>query len=425
MKFAHSRSMLYAIIAVLIPVLMLYPAGSASAAVLQQSDVILEDDFSNNANNWNIGTNDNVTSTIENGKLNVQIQRPSDGSNYFQTYYPSVSAEDVDISVDAVFTKGAAENTAYGFNCRFKDKENKISLVVKPSGTFTIQKMLKGNWTILTPWSYSGSINRKIGETNNLRLVCTKGHIILFINNNLAADVMDTDKSLAGGSFRLSVGAYGSNNDDKNAVEVSFDNLVLRKLKAWKAPIGVLFAENFDKANDNWKLTTPKTDWGYSDQISDGQLVMNFEKPDAWSYKLTPIQLSNVDLSFDITLKQGDASYGAMCRVSNNDNYYAFDLSFDADGIGYYFLGKNVNANFVTLIDWTASKAVKAGIGITNRVRVVCSGSDLALYVNGQPLFKKKDTSLAFGGPAMSATVFEDSAMPVSVAFDNLEIKYP
>jgi hypothetical protein len=56
---------------------------------------------------------------------------------------------------------------------------------------------------------------------------------------------------------------------------------------------------------------------------------------------------------------------------------------------------------------------------------VVCSGSDLELYINGQSLFKTKDTSLTLGGPALSASRYDNDDKAVSVAFDNLEVKYP
>ena len=428
MKFTHLRPKLYAFSAVLIATLMMLSAGSASAAALQQSDVILEDDFSDNSNKWNTGFTEKTESIIEDGKLKIKIQRPDDGANTFKSFTPPVSAEDVDISVDAVFSKGAPENTAFGFDCRYKDGENRISLVIKPSGIFTIQKMVGGKWTVLIPWSNSGLINRKTSVTNNIRLVCGGGHVTLYINKGLAADVVDTDKSLAGGSFRLKAGSYGSNKEDKNPVEMSFDNLVVRKPQAWKDPSGVLFSEKFNEANDNWILV-PKSDWGYSDQITGGQMVMNFEKPNAWKFKFTPIQLANVDMSFDTILKKGalnDASTGALCRVTDGDNYYDFAIRFDADGTtGYYYLGKKINGTYETLIDWTESSAITVGIGKTNRMRVVCSGSDLELYVNGKSLFKTKDTSLTLGGSAFIVNRYAEDDTPVSVAFDNLEETYP
>lgn len=428
MKFTQKRPKLYAISAVLIAVLMLIPVGTTTATALQQGDVILEDDFSDNSNKWNVGEEEKSASVIEGGKLKVQIQRPADGSNYFKFFTPPVSAEDVDISVDAVFTKGVPENTAYGFNCRFKDKDNRISLVVKPSGIFTIQKQLNGKWTVLAPWAYSALINRKTGETNNIRLVCSGEHVTLYINKSLAADVVDTDKSLAGGSFRLTAGAYTTNKEDKNPAEMSFDNLVVRKPQAWKAPGEVLFTEKFDKVNNNWNLVTQKTDWGYSDQITGGRLVMNFEKPDAWNYKYVPIQLSNVDMSFDVILMKGaedDAAFGALCRASDGDNFYVFRFGFDVDDVGYYYLAKEVNGTYEVIKDWTETTAITAGIGKTNRMRVVCSGSNLELYANGQSLFKIKDTSLTLGGPALTASRYTEEDKPVAVAFDNLEVKYP
>jgi len=432
MKSKHSKPHFFAFTVLLIISLMMLTAFSTfidepdqTVDEPEQSDIIFQEDFADNSNNWNVGSGENSESVIEDGKLKVESQLIPDIWNH--TFFtPPVSEEDIDISVDTEFMYGAPENSIYGIACQYKDEQNYIWVVIRPIGTFSIQKQLKAEWTYLARWTPSGLIDQAIGATNNMRVACSEGHITLFINGILAADVVDT--SLSGGSFRLSSASNLNNKDDTSPVSMGFSNLVVREALAWEAPSGVLFSESFDKANNNWNLVTEKTDFGYSDQIQGGQLLMNFDNPDAWFWKPLPIQLSDVDISFDATLKEGalsNASFGALCRITDEDNFYDFSYSFDDDGVGYYLLGKNVNGTYETLIDWTESTAVKAGIGITNRIRMVCSGSDLELYVNDKSLINTQDTSLTSGASALQASRYDTDEGPVSVAFDNLEVKYP
>ena len=175
-----------------------------------------------------------------------------------------------------------------------------------------------------------------------------------------------------------------------------------------------VFEEGFADNSNSWNLVTEKTEYGYSDQIQDGQLVMSFEQ-EGWNGKSLPIQLSNVDMSFT----PSNASFGALCRAIDNDNYYILRL----DGDGYYMMGKMVGGEWEELIEWTQSAAVKLGIGETNRIRVVCSDSDFELYANDQLLIKTQDTSLTTGEAALMASHFDVDDGPILVAFDNLEVK--
>lgn len=378
--------------------------------------ILFADDFADNSNNWRVGADSAIESVVEGGKFKVRVLAPDDS---FYWFTPPVSVSEVDLSVDTEFTEGAPENIAYGFLCHYTDGDNYQRVRVAPDGTYAIDKSVNAEKSYLVEWTKSGAIQQGVGAVNRLRTICNEGRLTLYINDSLTADVADT--SLSGGSFNLTVGAYANNVNDKNPVAVSFSNLVARKPEAGTHPTEPVLTEAFNDNANNWDLFDEN---GNSAQIENGQLVMKVKDADS-VYRIWPqMALSDVDMAFDVVIQEGtqaNVSFGAACRYVNNDNYYSFNL----DGDGYYTLRKKVNGAAEIIVDWTASTAVQPGVGVTNRIRVVCSGSTLELYANDQLVVSSQDASLTAGGFALQAGRFAVDGAPVSVAFDNVEVKYP
>lgn len=110
-------------------------------------------------------------------------------------------------------------------------------------------------------------------------------------------------------------------------------------------------------------------------------------------------------------------AYGVMCRAdtsNNGDGYY-----FLVSGDGYYSIGKGEGDDVVPLVEWTQNGAVKKGQA-NNKIRAVCVGSYLAIYVNDTFLAEASDTSYANGYAGFAATAFEGG--DTDIAFDNLTI---
>lgn len=111
--------------------------------------------------------------------------------------------------------------------------------------------------------------------------------------------------------------------------------------------------------------------------------------------------------------------YGVACRIQPNgtDGYY-----FVVSGDGYYAIGKAENEDLQALVDYTASSAVNEG-NATNRIRAVCDGTTLTLFINGQRVDSVEDSSFTSGDIALHATSYED--VGTEIHFDNLVVRQP
>jgi hypothetical protein len=113
-----------------------------------------------------------------------------------------------------------------------------------------------------------------------------------------------------------------------------------------------------------------------------------------------------------------------MCRV-------AFD--FDVGELSGYLLWigadqtysiiKWSNDEVVTLVEWGTSNSINGGSNAVNRIRAVCDGNRLALYVNGDLLAETTDSELTSGDIAFAGTSFESDSS--EFRFDNLELSIP
>ena len=378
-------------------------------------EILLEEYFADNSNKWYVGLDAETESVVEDGKFKVRVL-VQDTSFSFD---PPSAISEADITVDTEFTEGAPENAAYGFLCHAKDADNRYRIRIAPDGTYSINKTVAGETTDLVNWTKANAINQGIGAINRIRTICSENHLTLYVNDILLSDVVDSD--ISGGSFSLLVAAYATNENDKNPIGVGFSNLIVREPLAWERPTEALLADSFDNNNNGWDVFE---EGGNSAQIGNGQMVMKVADPDS-VYRVWPqLALANLDMTFDIGIQEGTPSnitYGAACRFSNTDNLYSFEISGD----GYYSLSKKVEGTWETLVDWTTSSALKTGIGEINKIHVVCSDSKLELYANDQLLISSMDTTLTGSGFALQTGRYTVDDKPVSVSFDNMEVKYP
>jgi hypothetical protein len=112
-----------------------------------------------------------------------------------------------------------------------------------------------------------------------------------------------------------------------------------------------------------------------------------------------------------------DNGYGVMCRAapSNNGDGYYFLISGD----GMYTIRRGKVDQVTALIEWTPHGAIRQDRAI-NRIRIVCIGDYLALYVNDQFVAETRDDDFSEGFAGLAAAVSEEG--DADIAFDDLTI---
>jgi len=133
-----------------------------------------------------------------------------------------------------------------------------------------------------------------------------------------------------------------------------------------------------------------------------------------------------VDAQWHGTLSSSNY-YGIVFRKQDNDDRYAFYVSSED---GYYALEKVVKGTGSVLKDWTiASTYIKKGAAV-NRLKVVCAGPQISLYVNNSLLTTVYDSSFSKGYIGLMVGKGESTSSWITVPdadalFDNLKISAP
>ncbi|MBI1257449.1 MAG: hypothetical protein GC204_08255 [Chloroflexi bacterium] len=112
-------------------------------------------------------------------------------------------------------------------------------------------------------------------------------------------------------------------------------------------------------------------------------------------------------------------AYGVMCRAlptDNGDGYY-----FLISGDGQYTIRRGAVDNIHALIPFTPSDAIHQD-KTSNKIRAVCIGTYLALYVNDKFVAETHDDYFKTGYTGLSVAVVKGTDATADITFDDLEI---
>jgi hypothetical protein len=176
----------------------------------------------------------------------------------------------------------------------------------------------------------------------------------------------------------------------------------------------VLLNETFSETNAWETYVSDDADLQVSDgvyriQVGDGGYI--------WGLN----EVEHSDVSMEVTTNQlsshANNAYGVICRsdTSNNGDGYYFLISGD----GYYSISKGEGDDVTPLVEWTESSAINQGQA-SNKIRAVCVGDYLGLWVNDEFVAEAEDTSYTSGFAGLSAAAFEGGN--ADITFDDLMI---
>lgn len=157
-----------------------FAAALAAAPIVQACEgnqVLLQDDFKTMASNWGAASGNQ---TVKDGKM---VLTPALNATYV-TLDGGFVFTDMDACVDVVIIKGGPRmvHTYGGFAFWATDHQNYYELMIGPSGTFGVDRIMPGRRITIMPFATSSAVKSGVGQVNRLR-VKTKGNIAtLYIN---------------------------------------------------------------------------------------------------------------------------------------------------------------------------------------------------------------------------------------------------
>jgi hypothetical protein len=379
--------------------------------------LLFEDDFSDPASGWQVGDYADGSMGYRDGYYFIN----GTTEDKLVEGVANRSLGDVDMQVEATqFSAPDNNNNSYGMECRLQSNGDGYSLLISGDGFYSIQKFSSGSFTKLVEWTRSDVINRG-NATNEIRAVCDGSRLALYCNGQLLAET--TDSAWSSGDI-----AFIAASLESEPTEIHFDNLKVYEPGAAGQPTptrtvaaqgGVLFDDDFGSSSSGWEVGDyNEGSVGYRD----GYYFVSATAQNMWMCGVANRTFGDVEVEVETTQLSApdndNNAYGVRCRVQANNDAYHLLISGD----GFYSIQRSAGGSFQKLVNWTASDAINQG-NKTNNLRVVCDGSRLALYCNGELLAETTDSTFAQGDIALVAYTYEAEA--TEIHFDNLKVLEP
>lgn len=125
-----------------------------------------------------------------------------------------------------------------------------------------------------------------------------------------------------------------------------------------------------------------------------------------------------VGVNAQVFQSTGEGDFGILCHYQDVDNFYALEISED----GFFAIWKRMKGETQNLIEWQASSDIPQD-GSVVTIEALCSGSELALAVNGLVLTRVSDNSFSGGDVGLLAGTWEKGGL--IVGFDKFKVYQP
>ena len=383
-------------------------------------DVLFQDDFSDPNSGWE-------EVEFENGEVGYR-----DGYYFAETDLEAgmvwgtanQSFSDLVLEVDATQVAAPAnDKNGYGIMCRIQPNDAGYLMRISGDGYYAIHRIDEGEFVTLVDWTSSPAINQG-NATNRIRAVCDGPIIALFVNGEFLAETTDT--TYTSGDIGLAATTF----EENQRTEIHFDDVVVRagreggEARPEPPPTeGVLLQDDFSDPNSGWEVGEYEDgSVGYGD----GYYFVTATRDDGAMWGVAYQDFTDMVIEVDATQVEAPANdnnaYGVKCRVQVEEGTGGDGYAMMISGDGYYSIQEITGGSYESLVDWTTSPVINQG-DATNRIRAVCVGDRLALYVNGELLAETTDDTYTSGDISLMAATLEPEA--TEIHFDNLVVRGP
>ncbi len=364
------------------------------------------DQFTNNTNSWFEADDDKKNFKVRNGKYYLKHKRTEKG---WATYddHPIDTSRDFEIETKLDKISGVS-NYGYGLIFGKKDDDD-FRFYLSSSGYYKVARMVKGSEQVLKKWTTSSHINTGNGKSNTLKVKKDGNEYKFYVNNN---NVYQMDFEAFYGN-ELGFVVY-------NNQEVAVDYLRVKYLTSNTTVVNnkslqVPFYDGFSTNKNGWSNEDLDN---YSVGVNSGKLAIHRKKEGGIfiSKDLNINTSKDFIIETSISREKSGATglYGITFGRKNSSNEFTFLISTN----GSYMFRKFDNDKYKKIIPFTSNDAVKTGIGASNKIKIVKSGSLLRFYINDQ--YMNEAPFEPFFGNKFGYTAYHEQ----KIAVDYLGVKY-
>lgn len=179
-------------------------------------DVLFSDDFSDEAGDWDIYTDDFGSVFYEDGWLHLTNSNPAE---FATGTWASKHFTDFVLEVETKLIAGT-DNNWHAVQCRHQDSGNYYWFATSADGYYYILKFVNRSWIDLASVTYSSYINQGVDAVNLIRIECIGSNLGLSVNGHLLWQ--GTDDTFTGGDIVLVSVAHAG-----TFTEIAFDNIIV------------------------------------------------------------------------------------------------------------------------------------------------------------------------------------------------------
>jgi hypothetical protein len=189
--------------------------------------------------------------------------------------------------------------------------------------------------------------------------------------------------------------------------------------EAISAPGALLYEDDFEDPESGWDVYND----GDTLAIYSGgeyRLAVYQENYVTWAGPEPGLDLSDFVMEAEARLVEGplDNNLGLLVRYQeDNEHFYWFQISSD----GYFSVDLWEEGKWTSLVPWEASPAIQQGLNATNRLRLVCRGSEFQFYVNDSLLTTLVEDTYRTGNIGLAIGTFDEPG--VVAHFDNVQVR--
>ncbi|TAE01269.1 MAG: caspase family protein [Bacteroidetes bacterium] len=342
-----------------------------SKIAFSQNNIVFQDNFEDNKNEWGMKNDPNFYSSIYNGSYLIKCRKK--GMAWWE--YKAINfnpTQDFLLESNMRQFEGNITN-GYGFAFGVKDNKNFYTFVVNGQGAFKVAKWENGIMQNLKDWTSANAYILPLGKNNKLGIRKQDKKMYFYVNDNLV--------------YAGAIGDLFGNNmgfivyDDMG---IAVNDILLKNNENSNAQTLVMLETFADNAN-NWKIVDNEISYTMMDN---GFYVIQRKKETGSSFYTSEAFFDkNSDYEIESSLRQLNGitnhGFGLVWGMSDTNNFNAFIVNSNgAYSIYYYKEGQIYEVK-----SWTNEIDKIFPLGKLNKLKIKRIGSNVAFFVNDKLVY--------------------------------------